>query len=235
MDNDDDRKSDVAIKKKVENFQFSFLEPNNFVCTTAVKAYGRKMDVNKALAVLPWMENKGLEADTYLLSSLLFVCAKTKRVAEAESIFWHKIPARNLTYSVATTNSLMYMYAKLNRPDDALKVYELAKGVCVCVYLCMHMYVRMLFLVFIFFYMHSECPENSTDCISLSFVCPLISVCVSFSSILFSFPGMGLKCTVVTYGVLIKALMRSGKKQVRPFCPIFCPIFPNDFYFIVKK
>ena len=27
--------------------------------------------------------------------------------------------------------------------------------------------------------------------------------------------GMGLKCTVVTYGVLIKALMRSGKKQVR--------------------
>ena len=111
-----------------ESFQFSFLEPNNFVCTTAVKAYGRKMDANKALAVLPWMESKGLEADTYLLSSLLFVCAKTKRVTEAESIFWNKIPARNLTYSVATTNSLMYMYAKLNRPDDALKVYELAKG-----------------------------------------------------------------------------------------------------------
>jgi hypothetical protein len=45
-------------------------------------------------------------------------------------------------------------YAKLNRPDDALKVYELTKG-------------------------------------------------------------LGLKCTVVTYGVLIKALMRSGKKQLQ--------------------
>lgn len=30
--------------------------------------------------------------------------------------------------------------------------------------------------------------------------------------------GMGLKCTVVTYGVLIKALMRSGKKQVSLLC-----------------
>lgn len=27
--------------------------------------------------------------------------------------------------------------------------------------------------------------------------------------------GMGLKCTVVTYGVLIKALLRSGKKQLQ--------------------
>ena len=162
MENGEDNKSDVATKKNVENFQFSFLEPNNFVCTTAVKAYGRKMDVNKALAVLPWMENKGLEADTYLLSSLLFVCAKTKRVAEAESIFWHKIPARNLTYSVATTNSLMYMYAKLNRPDDALKVYELAKGTYKCVYLCnvdvcmyrcMYVHVCMLLLTF-FLYFH---------------------------------------------------------------------------------
>ena len=42
---------------------------------------------------------------------------------------------------------------------------------------------------------------------------------------------MGLKCTVVTYGVLIKALMRSGKKQVRSISPMF----PNDFYSIVKK
>jgi pentatricopeptide repeat protein len=48
----------------------------------------------------------------------------------------------------------MYMYAKLGRADDALKVYELTKG-------------------------------------------------------------LGLKCTVVTYGVLIKALLRSGKKQLQ--------------------
>ena len=72
----------------------------------------------------------GVKADTYLMTALLFVCAKTKRVSAAENLFWRDIPARNLTYSVATTNSLMYMYAKLNRPDDALKVYELAKGGC---------------------------------------------------------------------------------------------------------
>ena len=130
-------------KNGKNSYDSSFLEPNNFVCTTAVKAYGRRMEVGKALALLSWMESKGLTADIYLLSSLLFVCAKTKRVTEAENIFWHQIPARNLTYSVATTNSLMYMYAKLNRPDDALKVYELAKGaflffflMLLCCFLC---------------------------------------------------------------------------------------------------
>ena len=48
----------------------------------------------------------------------------------------------------------MYMYAKLNRADDALKIYELTKRT-------------------------------------------------------------GLTCTVVTYGVLLKALIRSGKKQLQ--------------------
>ena len=43
-------------------------------------------------------------------------------MSQAERLFWRDMPARNLSYSVATTNSLMYMYAKLNRPDDALKV-----------------------------------------------------------------------------------------------------------------
>lgn len=124
--------------------------PNNFVCTTAVKAYGRKMQVEKALALLPWMEMQGEKADVYFMSSLLYVCAKCKRVDDAERLFWKDIPRRKLSYTVATTNSLMYMYAKLNRPDDALRVYELTKDI-------------------------------------------------------------GLKCTVVTYGVLIKALMRSGK------------------------
>lgn len=65
-----------------------------------------------------------------------------------------EIPKRNLSYTVATTNSLMYMYAKLNRADDALKIYELTKRT-------------------------------------------------------------GLTCTVVTYGVLLKALIRSGKKQLQ--------------------
>ena len=136
-----DSESETTGKLLKTDYQFNFLTPNNFVCTTAVKAYGRKMDVDKALAVLPWMESRNIVADTYLLSSLLFVCAKTKRVAEAENIFWQLIPDRNLTYSVATTNSLMYMYAKLNRPDDALKVYELAKGTCptfsFCIVMCL--------------------------------------------------------------------------------------------------
>ena len=179
----------------------SFLEPNNFVCTTAVKAYGRKGtppcylplcisspfshstfttrcvcvltcratgQVDKALYILPWLEARRPTepADVYLLTALIFVCAKTKRVPEvnqprpsplfdlplllpttifnararmyptglptlapvltpqAERLVWRDMPARNLSYSVATTNSLMYMYAKLNRPDDALKVQK---------------------------------------------------------------------------------------------------------------
>lgn len=131
-----------------------FIEPNNFVCTTAIKAYGRLGAGRKALALVPWFENKGAEkADIYTLSSLLYVCAKEKNIVEAEKIFWEDIPARKLKYTIATTNSLMYMYARLNRADDALRVYEVTKS-------------------------------------------------------------LQIKCTVVTFGVLIKALLSSGKKQL---------------------
>merc|ERR1711871_1457255 len=57
------------------------------------------------------------------------------------------------SYTIATTNSLMYMYAKLNRPDDALRVYEVTKR-------------------------------------------------------------LQIKCNVQTFGVLIKALLTSQKKQL---------------------
>lgn len=133
------------------------LEPNNYVCTTAAKAYGRlgAKNVDKALGLVPWLESRASEKpDVYFLTSVLYVCAKHKRVKETENIFWDEIPKRGLAYTVATTNSLMYMYARMGRPDDALKVYELTKRI-------------------------------------------------------------GLTCTVVTYGVLIKALLRSGKKALQ--------------------
>jgi pentatricopeptide repeat protein len=149
---------DTAGSGEVGSASFTFgaletLEPNNFVATTAIKAYGRVQDPTKALAILSWLEARGTEPDIFFMSALLFVLAKCKRVADAERIFWEEIPARNLKYTVATTNSLMYMYARLNRADDALRVYELTKS-------------------------------------------------------------LGLQCTVVTYGVLIKALMRSNKKPL---------------------
>lgn len=133
------------------------LEPNNYVCTTAAKAYGRlgAKNVDKALGLVPWLEERSSEKpDVYFLTSVLYVCAKHKRVKETENIFWDEIPKRGLAYTVATTNSLMYMYARMGRPDDALKVYELTKRI-------------------------------------------------------------GLTCTVVTYGVLIKALLRSGKRALQ--------------------
>jgi pentatricopeptide repeat protein len=142
------------ISKISSSTKGPLLEPNVFVCTTAVKAYGRKKDVQKALALLPFLERKGLSPDIYFFTSLLYILGKVGMVPEAEQLFWQEIPKRNLSYTVATTNSLMYMYAKLNRADDALKIYELTKRT-------------------------------------------------------------GLACTVVTYGVLLKALIRSGKKQLQ--------------------
>ena len=70
------------------------LLPNNFVCTTAVKAYGRLFQANKAMSIVPWLESVApLETpDIYLLSSLLYVCAKQKMVSQAEKIFWVEIP-----------------------------------------------------------------------------------------------------------------------------------------------
>jgi len=64
------------------------LEPNEFVCTTAVKAYGRKKDVPKALALLPYLESKGLNPDIYFFTSLLYILGKAGMVQEAEQLFW---------------------------------------------------------------------------------------------------------------------------------------------------
>ena len=62
------------------------LTPNNFVATTAVKAYGRLKEPRKALAILPWLESggargAGVEPDVYFMSALLYVCAKEKMVS----------------------------------------------------------------------------------------------------------------------------------------------------------
>ena len=44
------------------------LRANNFVCTTAAKAYGRLMRVDAALALLPWLEEQvGEAADVYFM------------------------------------------------------------------------------------------------------------------------------------------------------------------------
>ena len=105
----------------------NILPVNNYVATTAVKAYGRLNKFDKAAAVLPWMEAQGATADIYFMSAILYVCAKSKRTALAERIFWQDIPGRNLTYTVATVNSLMYMYARMHKAEDALKLHDLIR------------------------------------------------------------------------------------------------------------
>lgn len=76
--------------KKISKFpkEGPSLEPNEFVCTTAVKAYGRKKDVPKALALLPYLESKGLNPDIYFFTSLLYTLGKAGMVPEAEQLFW---------------------------------------------------------------------------------------------------------------------------------------------------
>lgn len=120
--------ADLESAKKKTGVQKFDIRPNNYICTTTIKAYGRLGKSEVALQLVPWMEEQSNDkADIYTLSALLYVCAKEKNIAEAEKIFWDVIPKRNLSYTIATTNSLMYMYAKLNRPDDALRVYEVTK------------------------------------------------------------------------------------------------------------
>lgn len=143
-----------TTKKTSTGMQNFNIRPNNYICTTAIKAYGRLGKSVVALQLIPWMEQQSdTKADIYTLSALLYVCAKEKNVAQAEKIFWDVIPKRGLSYTIATTNSLMYMYAKLNRPDDALRVYEVTKR-------------------------------------------------------------LQIKCNIQTFGVLIKALLTSQKKQL---------------------
>lgn len=149
-----DNSQNIPLEKlKLQNFFINVkIKPNNFVCTTAIKAYGRCKQVSTAVSLFAWFESQGLAADTYLLTALLYVCAKSSEqthIKTAERIFWEEFPLRKIPYALATVNSFMYLYAKRNKPEEVLKVYELSKK-------------------------------------------------------------LGLKCNVITYGTLIKALLRSG-------------------------
>lgn len=87
---------DSPLSRSAANQGAKRLNPNNYVCTTAVKAYGRLNKEEIAMAVLPWFESKSLEKpDIHLMSALLYVCAKHKLVPQAERIFWEEIPKRN--------------------------------------------------------------------------------------------------------------------------------------------
>lgn len=116
------------------------LQPNNFICTTAIKAYGRVQKISAALQVFKWFENLNAKisqssdstqnmdnkADVYMLTALLYVCAKTPNknprsdfyYKQAEKIFFEEFPKRNISVSIAAVNSLMYMYARNNNPDE---------------------------------------------------------------------------------------------------------------------
>jgi hypothetical protein len=88
---------DSPLSRSAANQGAKRLIPNNYVCTTAVKAYGRLNKEEIAMAVLPWFESKNLEMpDIHLMSALLYVCAKHKLVSQAERIFWEEIPRRNI-------------------------------------------------------------------------------------------------------------------------------------------
>eukprot|EP01033_Poteriospumella_lacustris_P008646 gene8646-6223_t len=126
------------------------LKPHPHMVTTAIKAYGRLRKPYLAKAVFEWFEkDHSSSPDIYLVSSLLYVLAKNRMVEDAEHLFWNEIPRRGLKYNVVTAHSLMYLYARLKRPHDALRLYEMIRK-------------------------------------------------------------EGLQCTIVTYGILVKALMLSG-------------------------
>jgi pentatricopeptide repeat protein len=110
-------------------------------------------------------------ADIYLLSALLYVCAKAKQISQAERIFWKEIPRRGLSYTIATTNSLMYMYAKLNRYAYALKICGIYLEQCPHLIILPHITIIR--------------ADDALKVYELT-------------------KSLGIKCTVVTFGVLIK-------------------------------
>jgi pentatricopeptide repeat protein len=118
----------------------SYLAPNNYLCTTAIKAYGRQQRISTAYSLFQWFESQSSiqnnRADVFLLTALLYVCAKVppslKTAAmhyqQADRIFYEEFPKRGLAYSIPVINSMMYMHAKRNKPDEVIKLYDMAKS-----------------------------------------------------------------------------------------------------------
>lgn len=115
-----------------------FISPNNYLCTTAVKAYGRQQRISAAWSVFQWFDCQSAynRADVYLLTALLYVCAKVPssmktavmHYQQADRIFYEEFPRRGLNYSIPVINSMMYMHAKRNKPDEVIKLYDMARS-----------------------------------------------------------------------------------------------------------
>ena len=97
--------NNTAYSNNSINNNRKYLTPNPIICTTAAKAYGRAYMPKHALGLLSWLDSfdKNL-ADSFMITAIIYVCAKSRMTAQTEWLFWREIPMRNLQYST------VYMY-----------------------------------------------------------------------------------------------------------------------------
>jgi pentatricopeptide repeat protein len=106
-----------------------YLQPNRFICTTALKAYARAPDVSSnGFGMLEWYESCSDEsADVYLMSALLYLHSVCKRVDNCEHLFYNEIPKRGIKYTTGLCNTMLFAYVRSQRLEDALKVYNMVE------------------------------------------------------------------------------------------------------------
>lgn len=104
------------------------LVPNNFVCTTVLKAYGIRNETTKILSLLSFLDNDTKQhADGAFFSSLLVELTKAKQFNEVDRLLYDEIPSRNISYNSVLSNNLLYLYSTLETGEGALKLYQLMK------------------------------------------------------------------------------------------------------------
>lgn len=93
-------------------------------CTSLIKAYGMKNQLDKALGVVRMMQELGIRADIVTYNTLLNACEKSGAVDQAEQIFQRELKAQRLTPDLFTYSVMMNLYGKRRRLADAAALFE---------------------------------------------------------------------------------------------------------------
>jgi len=104
------------------------LVPNNFVCTTVLKAYGIRNETSKLLSILSFLDSDSKQhADGPFFSSLIIELTRAKQFNEVDQLLYNEIPSRSISYNTILTNNLLQLYATIEKGEGTLKMYKLMK------------------------------------------------------------------------------------------------------------
>ncbi|KAL3620810.1 hypothetical protein CASFOL_035722 [Castilleja foliolosa] len=88
-----------------------------------IQRFARQNNLDKALAILDYLDHRGVPTNVTTLSSLISACTRLKSIKIAKQVHAH-VRINNLTGNEFLQTKLVHMYASCGSLDDAKRVFE---------------------------------------------------------------------------------------------------------------